>query len=319
MTRWLFILGLNLVATCASVVYATTWDEPWAKDVIKEAEFFVFGEIIESSENAIVIKINKQLGGEKIKDSVITIDNFYLLAITSLSGNHGPEFRFAKGMKCYFFLRQNTTKNYSIATPTTGFDVLHKSKVTANFRHSYHQCSIEQELYETAMAAVFNHYHKLDYELAPIKKHLDLYLRQRPAGFEKHEIEIFFNQHVALELIYHLSISTPIELLLPFFNDTENFHNRISAARAFSANRDEASKQILFNKIANNEDDDFVALMCVWSLEKMDASSMKQELAGILEKSSKTYLSFGGNLMDPRVGTSLPSVYKALSELLSKI
>ena len=72
--------------------FATTWDEPWAKDVIQNASSFVLAKVISNDEEkGVKIYIIKTLGGKKLTDSVF-IEDFYLLELCSTSGGHGPEF-----------------------------------------------------------------------------------------------------------------------------------------------------------------------------------------------------------------------------------
>src|SRR3982750_1471242 len=114
--------------------FATTWDEPWANQVIKEATSFVLAKVVSSNpEKAIKIRIIKTLGGNSLTDTIF-ISNFYLLDLCSSSGGHGAEFITETVDSCYFFLKKNDQGQYCIATPTTGFDYVNENHVMATFR-----------------------------------------------------------------------------------------------------------------------------------------------------------------------------------------
>jgi hypothetical protein len=312
-TRLAFLLVLAF-ATLETL--ATSWNEPWIDKVIKSADYFVLAKIISyDHETGVKIEIIKQFGGAKLPER-IHITAFYLLDLTSSSGGHGPEFRFKNIDKSYFFIKQNDKGEYCIATPTTGFDFVKGEKVAATFRHSYHQALIPADIYEMAMTAIFNNYHQLPYDKKAITDFVTAELSKKPAGFEEHEIETFFNQHAALESIFHLKLDGQFDKLIPFFNDTSNFHNRVSAARAMVAYNTEEAKQMLLDKIANNKDDDFVAVMCVWTLQEFKAEELKPELQKLVENASTEQNGFGGNIMDPRIGTHIPNVRSALQALI---
>lgn len=299
---------------------ATTWNEPWADSVIKKASSFVLARIVSSDpQRGIKIIIIKTLGGQDLRDSLL-IDRFYLLYLCSRSGGEGPEFQTVKSDSCYFFIRKDQAGKFSIATPTTGFDYASDGNVAATFRHSYHQALVPAEIYERAMTAIFNHYHHMPYDKDFITGYITTYLRQKPAGYSKEEIKTFFAQHVALECIYHLKLQVDNELVLPFLNDSANFHNQVSGARALcaSANVQEAA-QGLVRIVADSARDGFVKVMCIWSLKLLKPTGLKVQLASLEAKASDEGNDFGGNIMDPRVCTRLPSVKEALKELTNTL
>lgn len=123
---------------------ATTWDEPWQSEIFQNADYYVLGEILSSSETQIQVKVLNSFG--KKMEGTISIDNFYLLDLCSSSGGHGPEFHFEKGDKGYFFLKKGKNGNYQLPTPTSGFDEIREEKVSVTFRHSYHRAIINVSL-----------------------------------------------------------------------------------------------------------------------------------------------------------------------------
>ncbi len=169
------------------------------------------------------------------------------------------------------------------------------------------------------MTAIFLHYHQQPYDPTVITEYLQKYLSQAPTGFEEEELPTFFAQHVALETVYHLRLGAYYDLIIPFLHDTSNYHNPISAARAMAASNTEACQQELMAVIADTTRDGFIQVMCVFSLGEFHPASLKEELEALVPNVSAAFNDFGGNIMDPRVCTSLPSVKKALEKLIADL
>jgi hypothetical protein len=314
-----FKILLVLIFFNSTNTYATTWDEPWANEVIKESTSFVLAKIISNDpDNGIKIFVLKTIGGKKLTDTIL-ISNFYLLSLCSRSEGHGAEFHTVIVDSCYFFIKQNTEGQFCIATPTTGFDYVGKGRVMATFRHSYHQASVPVFVYEKAMTAVFNNYHNLPYDKVYIEKFVSENLGIAPAGFEENEVNTFYLQHVALECVYHLKLNIKETLVLPFLNDKNNFHNQVSAARAMSAFNTETGKHELLKAISDTTKRDFARVMCVWSLAEFNPTELKIQLQKLEASSSDERDGFRGNIMDPRVCTHFPSLKEALKELVDSL
>jgi hypothetical protein len=312
-----FYLIATVLTTTKS--YATTWDEPWANQVIKEATSFVLAKVVSTDpDKGITIYIIKTLGGNRITDTLL-ISNFYLLDLCSSSGGHGAEFQTNTADSCYFFIKKNEKNEYCIATPTTGFDYVNENYVMATFRHSYHQASVPVDIYEKTMSAVYNNYHGQAYDKAYIDKFVSEQLRKKPAGFSEKEINTFFLQHVALECVYHLKLNIQESLVLPFLHDQSNFHNQVSAARAMSAFNTETGKRELMRVVADTTIRNFVRVICVWSLTDLNLKELKAQLQKLEYSASDEPDGFGGDIMDPRVCTHMPSLKTALKELVNKL
>lgn len=309
-------LATILIATKSS---ATTWNEPWASQVIKESTSFVLAKVVSNSpDEGIKIQVIKTLGGNPL-NGIVFINQFFLLNLCSSSGGHGAEFHINKVDSCYLFIKKNEKGNYCIPTPTTGFDYVYDGKVMATFRHSYHQASVPVSVYEKTMTAVYNHYHGLPFDKDYIEQFITENLQKKPSGFSENEINTFFLQHVALECIYHLKLEFSESLVLPFLNDKDNFHNQVSAARAMSAFNTELSKNELIKAVADTTRRNFVRVICVWSLGNLTPTGYKKQLQTLEKNASDEVDDFGGNIMDPRVCTHVPSLKSALKELIDKL
>jgi hypothetical protein len=312
------LLALFFLNFSAKVV-ATTWDEPWQDKVIKEAEYFVLAKIKSFDEKkGVKIEIIKSLAGPALEGK-IKITDFYLLDICSRSAGHGPEFRFNGINECYFFLKKNSKGKYSISTPTSGFAYIKEGNVYATYRHSYNQALVPPDVYEKTMTAIFNYYHKLPFDQAYINDYVSKNLALAPAGFSKSEIPVFFAQHVALECIYHLRLTTYFSKIIPFLNDTSNIHHQLSAARALIAYNSAECKTALMNVIADTASKEFVQVLCIWTLKSFRPTELKSRLQEAEKTASKESVGFGGNIMDPRVCTNIPSVKSAIADVIREL
>jgi hypothetical protein len=300
---------------------ATTWDEPWQDEIIKKSDYFVFAEVVKNEyTKGTTIKILKDLSDSGLSGEIL-ISDFYLLHLCSYSDGHGPEFQFDEGEQYYFFLALNEDSNYCISTPSSGFAILDQesNKVYATYRHSYHQALADQDLYEKTMTTLFQFYHNETYETQYIIEFATEYLNISPAGVEEFELENFFAQHVAMEMLYHLKLGGFYEELKYFLQDNSNFHNQISAARALRAYNSEECQNLLIEAIVNPDYDDFVKVICIWTLQEFHPIDKKAELEAMVDKVSDLDNGFGGNIMDPRVCTSFPTVKTALQQLLATL
>lgn len=149
-TLFLVIIGVSS--------YATTWDEPWQKEIIEKSEYFAYGTVLSASDSLVTVEIVKSFGNIKLP-KIITIDNFFMLHLCSMSGGHGPEFNFDKGEKGYFFLKKGENGNFQIPTPTSGFDRIVDGKVHATYRHTYHQAAVSPEIYEFTYKEIWRKYY----------------------------------------------------------------------------------------------------------------------------------------------------------------
>ena len=110
-----FILGFAPYNLCS-----TTWDEPWRKDIIIEAEHFVFGTIIEATDSAIAVAVLKDF--DNLISGEIIIDGYFMLDLCSMSGKEPLHFNYIKNEQAYFLLKKGENGNYQVSTPTSGVD-----------------------------------------------------------------------------------------------------------------------------------------------------------------------------------------------------
>gem|GEM_PF-773476 len=308
-----------LLALSASNVRATTWDEPWADQVIKGASSFVLAKVTASDPaKGVYIQVTKTLAGETISGPVV-VNGFYLLHLCSMSAGEGPEFQFDITDSCYFFLYRNEKGQYCIATPTAGYDYVYQGQVGATYRHTYHKAVVPPDVYERTMIAIFNNYHGLSYDKDYIRQFVTKELSQKPAALNEEGAPLFFLQHAALECIYHLRLAVGEDLVYPFLNDTANFHSQVSAARALVAFNTPRSKAALVQVIGDSTRRGFVKVMCIWTLAEFHPTDLKSTLQTLQRTASTKDDDFGGNIMDPRVCTHIPTVKAALDDLIAKL
>jgi hypothetical protein len=309
-------LILLLIFFMSEFSLAATWDEPWQDKVIREADSFILAKIKSFDRNhGLDIEIIRTLAGKELSGN-ISITDFYLLKLTSVSTGNDAHFEFDGIRESYFFIKKNEKGKYCIATPTTGFDYIEGGRVNATYRHSYHQALVPVDIYEKTMTAIFNNYHNQPYDRKYINDYVREFLQGKPAGLDSTEIETFFKQHVALECIYHLRLKGYYKQVIPFLNDTSNLHNQISAARALIAYNTPECRQELTKVISDTTRNNFVQVICIWTLSAFNPKEMKDRLIKIENSASDEPNGFGGDIMDPRVGTYFPTVKKALDKLI---
>ena len=301
-----------------TITRATTWDEPWAEAVIKQADYFVLAKVKSQDRKSVTIEIIKCLAGETLNGE-IKLTDFCMVTLCSYSGGEGAEFHVNGVDTSYFFITKNKKGEYCLPTPTTGFDYIDGGEVIATYRHSYHKCSVPIPIYEKTMTAIFNNYHHKAYDKQFITDYITKYLSIKPAGFNKDEINTFFAQHIALESVYHLRLSGFYDQIIPFLKDTANFHNELSAARALISYNTKECKQELMKVIADTTKTGFIRVECIWSLTAFDPKELKNELMKSAEHATTEESGFGGNIMDPRVCTTIPTVKDALQTLIKKL
>lgn len=306
----LFFILLSLIISSSS--FATTWDEPWQKEIIEKSEYFALGKVVTASDSLVTIEIKKSLGNNL--SGIITIDNFFLLDLCSSSGGNGAEFIFEKDEEGYLFLKKGENGNYQIPTPTSGFDRIVEGKVHATYRHTYHQAAIPIDIYELTYKEIWDKFHSDSFDREIILEFVNQNLAKEPAGFEEDEIDLFFRQHTALESAYLLEIKLDFEILKNFAL-CDNFHSRVSAIRAMYYQDNDEAKTFLFEYLQDKEKDDFTKVIAIWSLWKMNDNEVNKRLWKLRKKLSDEDNGFGGNIMDPRVCTHFPSPQYAIIEL----
>jgi len=302
----IFILAFNQIK-------AETWDEPWQKEIIQKSDYFVLGKILEANEGSLKVQIIENFGKKKIENEII-IDNYFMLDLTSSSGQ-GVHFILDKAETVYLFLKQNSNKNYALPTPTSGFAIIDAdNNVSATYRHSYHQTLISKEVYELTYKNIWSYYKENKFDKEKIEEFVNTQLNNVPAGFEDNEINQFFLQHTALETAYLLDLKPKFELVSKFAN-SENYHSRISAIQLMGNINSPASKDFLIHTLSDEKFTDFEKVIAIWSLKNIGDETYITRVKEMKDDLSDEASGFGGNIMDPRVGTYFPSPKEAAERL----
>lgn len=320
--RWAALLFLTILFT-VSFVKATTWNEPWQEEVVKNADSFVKARITESGEKAISAEIIKQLGGDSVpaKFDISGYSSLNLVSFSSASHELAPPFRAGQ---IYYLLLKKSPKNdgsYQIATPTAGYAFTQDGNVYATYRHSYHLALIPEDVYEKTMTAIFLSAKGKAFD----KTYMDAFIKEQlalPVGVIRGDgrdadSKRFFLQHAALESVYHLGTGADMKTLAPFLESGE-CHVQISAVRAAGKINDAGAKETLM-KFIEGTGCGFAKVMGVWGLDKLQAAEMKPRLENFLKSGTDEKTGFGGNIMDPRIGTYFPdSVKESIKSMLEK-
>ncbi|MBW1296293.1 hypothetical protein [Aquimarina litoralis] len=298
--------------TFQNTLTAETWDEPWQKEIIQKAEYFILGQVVQVDSLGVHVQVLQNFG-EKGLSNKILINGFSILNLGSSSGQ-GIRFTFKESQNLYFLLTKRQDGNYAIPTPTSGFALLDKeNNVYATYRHSYHQALIPKDIYELTYRAIWNYYKELDYNKNRILKFINEQIDKKPAGFDENEISTFFLQHASLETAYLLDIPIKLDRIKKFAK-SNNFHSRVSAVQLMSLLDDKETKEFLFDYILSDANENFDKVIAIRSLKKIGKTVYRAKLMKIMHKLSDEDTGFGGNLMDPRIGTRFPSPREAVTE-----
>ena len=315
----LSILLFLLLLAAGPLAHAATWDEPWQETVVKKADYLVLARVTATdAHKGATATILRSLGGEPLTGTV-QISEFYGLQLCGDTTGEAPTFELGGTDSCYFFLQKKPSGDYAIATPTTGFARVRRGQVAATYRHSYHQAQVPLAVYEATMTAIFRHYHGQAYAAQPIEELINTTLTLPPAHLDAVGRTTFFLQHAALETIYHLGLTTHYDAVMPFLRDTTNFHAQVSAARALTATPTPEDKQQLVRIVSSKSSRDLAKVVAITTLLAYKPTELKSQLADLAEGASNEPNGFGGNIMDPRICTRVPSVKEALATLIAEL
>ena len=313
----MFLPTAPLLALLVPLAQATTYDEPWQEDVLRGADSLVKLRILEGSgPTETRFERLEQLAGREVPERGV-IDRFVGMEVTSWTPSEHLPLLYQEGQEGYFLLRATDDPgHWSIPTPTAGVALVEEGQVTATFRHSYHQALVPEPQYRDATLAIFQHLHGQPVDTAAQRAGMEALLDRKPAA-SGIDTEGFFAQHVALESCYYFCAATDLARLEPFLA-SEDGHVQISAARALSAVDSPAGRARLLAFVQDDTRLGFARVMAVWGLRRLDAREHAEALRAYLPSASTDDTGFGGNIMDPRVGTAFPdSVHAAIQELLA--
>jgi len=314
------VVGITLLlAFSARGLHATTWDEPWQQEIIADSDAIVRVKITNAQPERVEFSVLNQISGQKLPDTGALV-GFSKLKFGSYSVKEDV-FRFKNGAEYYLFLETTEkTGEYKIATPTAGYAPTKDGETMATYRHSYHQAYVPDKDYEMSMQAIFGTLKEEKPDLSKARDYIKREITKQPAGIpeqiDSEEFRLFCTQHVALEMLYYIGGADAAQLE-PFLRN-ENPHTQISAVRALGRIPKAESAPRLLAFIQEKDRNAFAKVMAVWALRNMEATDAGPELMRILQTTEDQEAGFGGNIMDPRIGTRFPkSVHTAISEVLA--
>src|SRR5690606_7803493 len=95
------------------------------------------------------------------------------------------------------------------------------------------------------------------------------------------------------------------------FANSENYHSRISAIQLMGNINSTECKDFLFTTLTNEKFTNFEKVIAVWALKKIGDEKYIEKIKKIKDNLSDEEDGFGGNIMDPRIGTYFPSPKQA--------
>jgi hypothetical protein len=307
----LLFLALSWACLFAGAARATTWDEPWHREVVSEATSFGLYEIARSTPGAVTLKRAKHIAGDRTP-ATIELKSFYALRLTSRSGDHGPEFRLPAGSKAYFYLKP-ADGAWAIATPTAGYaGVGQGGEVYATYRFSAHQAIADAPVYEMTQRCIFEVLHGRR-DCDPSVAAFVTAQLARPAVTMAADRAVFFNQHIALETasFTHQPIAGAV---LEGFLNTPDIHVQLSSLRALAAQRPDKAERLM-RFVQDEHAEPTARAMAAMLLVETGAHGMKQRLLDYAPKADDAEAGLGIALMDPRIGTHFPRTLKQAVQL----
>lgn len=301
---------------------ATSWNEPWHADVVRQADTFFLGKVKACEKTKLTLTVSKHLAGAEVAGDVV-VNGYYALRLTSQSVDE-TSFRWRAGWTGYVFLKRNEDKaSYTIASPTAGWAKLDDGVVTATFRISCHKGLVKQAPYEAASIGLFNALHG-----KPVDEDLLTWIEGQlakppavPTAVQGEVAERFFHQHVALELLAYVGREPDLTRVKPFLAvgaDGFGQHVQIGAARALGGI--EGGAELLIDFVEREGASPLAKWMALRGLERHDARRFAERLTAYAARpaAAKEEPGFGLNLMDPRIGTHTPGSVKDAIDALMK-
>lgn len=306
---------LLAVATPAS---AHTWNEPWHREVVKQADSFGLFELVDDKHGTALKRI-RVLAGVATPDT-FALSGYYQPGYFN-SGDHEDHFGLKEGQRAYLMLKQEGER-WLLATPTAGVDLLREDAfVAATYRISFHQTLQRPDAYERVQACVFRSLHRETCDVAILASDLDAPLREKAAVLSEtataEEQDLFFRQHVALETAYLLNRNLSLALLEPFLK-SDFFHVQLSGVRALAANQDPNRDARLLEFIRDDSRTPVARVMAVRMAQELGHAALLDQIRAYGPQASEdeSHLPIG-SIMDPRIGTAYPSSLKQAIEMLS--
>jgi hypothetical protein len=323
MFRFLF-----LCLAFSAPAYATTWDEPWHKDVVAKADSFGLYEAVSANPSHAVFKKVQSLAGV-VTGETVDVDGFYGLTVTSTSsfspgvdGDWVSTFR--TGRRYYLFLKKAPAGNtWKIATPSTGSaSFAEDGKVMATYRISLHQAVVDPKIFELTQICIFVRLHGSDKCSPEAYKFIDDQASLVPPTMSGNvppdQVERFFTQHAALETAYLIGYPLPQETLSRFLANAYG-HIQISGVRALSVSNLKDRNSLLMNFVMDRTKNPLARVIAVRMIREVNARDLKDRIVAYLPDASSEETGLGMNIMDPRVGTVFPgSVKEALTQLIAE-
>lgn len=314
--RALSVLAVLLaVALPAS---AHTWDEPWHREVVKQADSFGLFELVDDKRGTALKRI-RILAGVTTPD-IFVLSGYYQPGYFN-SSDHEDHFGLEAGERAYLMLKQDGAR-WLLATPTAGVDVLREDAfVAATYRISFNQALQHPDAYERVQACVFRRLHRETCDVALLESDLDTPLHEKAAALSEtataEEQDLFFRQHVALETAYLLNRDLPLALLEPFLK-SDFFHTQLSGVRALAANQDPHRDARLLEFIRDDSRTPVARVMAVRMAQESGHAALLDQIRAYGPQASEeeSHLPVG-SIMDPRIGTAYPSSLKQAIEMLS--
>jgi hypothetical protein len=306
--RLIFRGLISTIAGLSVAAGATTWDEPWHREVVGLSNTLGLYKIDSIKDGQVTITLQKHVVGS-VTPRKIEIKEFHLHRITSGSTDHF-EFFVRPGMSAYLFLRQSKKGNWQFATPSAGMDPIEADgKVQATYRHSMHKALVSADIYEMTQICIFEATHGRECAGQPVRDYVKQVLANPVSSPSEtstpDEMNQFFRQHAALETAAAAKLSVDSRHIDRFLSATAS-HVQMSALAyvAYAGPGDRMTAVAEF--VCGSKGHPMTLSMGLVILRRENARNQVDRLKACRSTISDagTYM---GRIMDPRIGTDFPS------------
>ncbi|GEM_PF-6982810 len=288
-----------------ALAWATTWHEPYTRQVAADAETFVLVEVV----------------GEGPKVNLLEVYEGASPPVTFVvkEAGDGPVASARSGQRVLLLL-DRVGASWTLQTPTSGAFLRDGDHVIGDVRISFHAGVFDEQDFVAAVRALWRLEHGKQPDLAWLDR-VRASLKEPPTGPEadarSEASQRFFAQHLALEGLHYFGGGS-VDELRPFV-DSDVWHHRASAARALATVGDDDAVAALLWLASDTSEHPYVRLLAAQGLAVVGDPRAAPGLRELARDASDDDVVLVTNLMDPRIGTRLGSVRSAMVEAVAEL
>ena len=311
MRRRILLATVSMLWITPVELWATTWDEPWRREVVENAATFGLYHVDSVDGRTATVTLVRHLVGEPTPR---TFEISMSARANELDAWLGPDSEF------YLLLSGTTVDGWRLPTPSSGSDFVQPDgQIRATYRISIHKAVVRAEPYELTQVCIFQVLHGKECELDEVRRFVTETTAQSvarlDAGASAATIEIFFHQHAALETAALLGIEIPNGDFERFFA-SDFVHVQISALRYLATTLRSTRYAEIAEFVCDKTKHPLSRRFGLLLLEEADARQEADTLKSCIDSDDDQRVPLV-RLMDPRIATQFPvNLRKSVDQLL---